>query len=85
MGRWAHLYETPRWRKMRAQHLREHPCCVMCMSLGFDTPALIVDHRQPHRGDTRQFFDPSNLQSLCKLHHDSVKLLLFRVSASHVH
>jgi 5-methylcytosine-specific restriction enzyme A len=72
-GRWAHLYETPRWRKMRAVHLHEHPHCVMCLERGWDTPATVVDHRQPHRGDTRLFFDPNNLQSLCKPHHDSNK------------
>ena len=73
MGRWAHLYETVRWRKLRASHLHAHPCCVICLALGFDTHATVVDHKRPHRGDTRLFFDPSNLQSLCKLHHDSVK------------
>jgi 5-methylcytosine-specific restriction protein A len=72
-GRWAHLYETPRWRKMRATHLHEHPACVMCLERGWDTRATVVDHKQPHRGDTRLFFDPSNLQSLCKPHHDSNK------------
>jgi hypothetical protein len=32
-----------------------------------------VDHKIPHRGDETLFFDADNLQSLCKLHHDSSK------------
>jgi len=28
-----------------------------------------VDHRVPHNGDVRLFFDESNLQTLCKPHH----------------
>src|SRR5580698_2605496 len=72
-GRWGHLYNTPRWRKLRAEHVHAHPTCAMCMEQGFDTTATIVDHRRPHRGDTRLVFDPDNLQSLCNPHHDSTK------------
>ncbi|SPA17227.1 Putative phage holin (fragment) [Cupriavidus taiwanensis] len=35
--------------------------------------ATVVDHVRPHRGDRRLFLDRTNLQSLCKLCHDSVK------------
>jgi 5-methylcytosine-specific restriction protein A len=30
----------------------------------------VVDHIQPHRGEWSRFVDVSNLQSLCKFHHD---------------
>ncbi|MFL9933603.1 HNH endonuclease signature motif containing protein [Paraburkholderia sp. RL18-103-BIB-C] len=72
-GQWSHLYNSPRWRRLRAAHLHEHPCCVMCLAQGYDTTATVVDHRCPHHGNLRLFFDPSNLQSLCKPHHDSSK------------
>jgi hypothetical protein len=44
----------------------------MCKEEGKTKPATIVDHIQPHRGDTELFFK-GELQSLCKAHHDSVK------------
>jgi 5-methylcytosine-specific restriction protein A len=72
-GPWGHLYDTLRWRRLRALYLREHPDCVMCEEHGWEVPATVVDHKRPHHGDTRLFFDPSNLQSLCKPHHDSNK------------
>lgn len=72
-GRWAHLYDSPQWKRLRSLHLREHPVCVLCLEHGWDERAVVVDHIQPHRGDTRLFLDPHNLQSLCKNHHDSLK------------
>jgi len=72
-GQWSHLYSTPRWRRLRAAHLRAHPWCVMCLERGEYTHASVVDHKRPHRGDTRLFFDAGNLQAPCKPHHDSTK------------
>jgi 5-methylcytosine-specific restriction protein A len=62
------LYKTPQWRALRAQQLDVHPdCCVHgCMN-----HATVVDHRTPHHGRNDLFFDPANLQSMCKVHHDS--------------
>lgn len=37
------------------------------------TFATVADHVTPHRGDATLFWNPSNLQSLCKLCHDSIK------------
>lgn len=62
-----------RWSKARAFHLLHNPLCVMCKSLGTLTPADVVDHRVPHRGDAELFWDPKNWQSLCEHHHNSVK------------
>lgn len=45
----------------------------MCEDEGRLTPATIVDHIIPHRGDTALFWDTDNWQPLCKLHHDKVK------------
>lgn len=62
-----------RWKRERLEHLRAHPWCVMCEQQGHRTPATVVDHIKPHRGDETLFWDRSNWQSLCKCHHDGAK------------
>lgn len=37
------------------------------------TFATIADHVVAHKGDAKLFWDTENLQSLCKLCHDSIK------------
>ena len=59
-----------RWRKLSKLYLKEHPLCVVCESHGRYTPATVVDHKVPHRGDTELFWDQSNWQALCKECHD---------------
>lgn len=59
-----------RWRRARRLHLAEHPLCVSCEAAGIVTPATVVDHIRPHRGDARLFWDQRNWQSLCKVCHD---------------
>lgn len=62
-----------RWEKARASYLRLHPICVMCHEAGIYTPANVVDHKVPHRGDMVLFWDRSNWQALCTPHHSSHK------------
>lgn len=62
-----------RWQKARATFLRRRPLCTMCENEGRITPATIVDHIIPHRGDQNLFWDTANWQPLCKPHHDKVK------------
>lgn len=62
---WSHLYHTPEWRRARKAHLKAHPLCVDCNSLGLVVPAREVDHITPHRGDRRLFWDRTNWQGLC--------------------
>ena len=51
-------------------HNREkHPLCVECQRKGKLTPATVVDHIIPHRGDQKLFWDRSNWQALCHRHH----------------
>jgi 5-methylcytosine-specific restriction enzyme A len=45
-----------RWRKARAEFLAEHPLCAHCLAEGRLTPATVVDHVVPHRGDQRLFW-----------------------------
>ncbi len=59
-----------RWRRMRKAFLQRHPLCVECMKEGKVTPATVVDHIVPHRGDPRLFWDVKNWQPLCKGCHD---------------
>ena len=64
---------TYRWRKYAAAFLRDHPLCECPDCTAGDgriTPAEVVDHRIPHRGDERLFWDPSNHQAMSKPCHD---------------
>ena len=59
-----------RWRKARAAFLQRNPLCNECMKHGRLTPATVVDHVIPHRGDQKLFWDEDNWQALCKSCHD---------------
>ena len=59
-----------RWRRERDVFLQLHPLCAECMREGKLTPATVVDHIIPHRGDQRLFWDQANWQPLCKDCHD---------------
>ena len=57
-------YHTTRWRALRKVQLTSHPLCAMCEAKGIITAAVMVDHVRSiaNGGD---FWDMSNLQSLC--------------------
>lgn len=59
-----------KWRIARERYLRKNPLCVKCMAEGVITPATVVDHIIPHRGNQKLFWDESNWQPLCKNCHD---------------
>ena len=59
-----------RWRKARTAFLQRNPLCNECMKRGKITPATVVDHIIPHRGDRKLLWDESNWQPLCKCCHD---------------
>ena len=59
-----------RWRRARKAFLGRHPLCVECQRDGKLTPATVVDHIVPHRGDQKLFWDQTNWQPLCKDCHD---------------
>lgn len=67
-----------RWRKAREGFLRNHPLCRMCEAQGRVTPATIVDHITPHKGDSTLFWSKDNWQPLCKPCHDRHKQRLER-------
>lgn len=65
-----------RWQRERLGFLDEHPLCAMCRERGRITPATVVDHIVPHKGDPVLFWDKRNWQSLCAPHHNSDKQAL---------
>jgi len=54
-----------RWQRASKAFLRMNPWCVEC-----ERPATVVDHRKPHRGNRRLFWDRDNWQAMCKRCHD---------------
>lgn len=71
----GHLYNTRRWRNLRADVIRQHPYCVRCQR----TTGLTVDHIQPPRGDEVLFWDPDNLEVIC--HEDQARKTAAEVRA----
>lgn len=59
-----------KWRKARQLYLQAHPLCVTCLRRGNLSPATVVDHILPHRGNQTLFWDQENWQPLCKDCHD---------------
>ncbi len=58
------------WQKARLAFLQKHPLCCMCEQEGMVTPATVVDHIKPHKGDQELFWDRSNWQPVCRTHHN---------------
>ena len=63
------LYQTRRWRILRASVLQDDPLCRVCHGHGVIEPAVDVDHIVPHRGEPFAFWDRDNLQALCHACH----------------
>lgn len=66
-------YSTAEWKRLRLNQLTKAPFCHFCAQLQIRSPATVADHITPHKGNKELFFDPNNLQSLCKTCHDSTK------------
>ena len=59
-----------RYKKARAALLKEQPLCAKCKDVGRVTPANVLDHIVPHKGNPALFWDKKNWQALCKRCHD---------------
>ena len=59
-----------KWQKARLQFLDQNPLCAQCQRDGCVTPATVVDHIVPHRGNQDLFWNRKNWQALCKACHD---------------
>src|SRR5262245_25320373 len=64
---------TQAWHNLARRFRRQHPLCIGCLAVGRTTLAECVDHIRPHRGDPALMWDPANLQSACRWHHDVIK------------
>ena len=60
-----------RWQKARKNYLAANPLCTECQWYGFVTPAYVVDHKRPHKGNQRLFWDQDNWQPLCEKCHNT--------------
>ena len=67
-----------RWQRTRLGFLRKHPLCCGCEANGRITPATLVDHVVPHKGDMALFWERANWQPLCGWCHAHVKQVLER-------
>ena len=54
------------WVKLRAAHLKRQPGCIVCGT----TRDVDVDHVQTIREAPHRRLDPTNLRTLCRLHHN---------------
>ena len=83
---WRSWYSEKEWYRLRAAVLRRDSVEIngqlipKCRKTGAlltgKAPAPnspIVDHRKPHRGDRKLFFDITNCETVSKAYHDSVK------------
>ncbi len=61
---------SSRYRNERKYFLNQNPLCVTCKATGKTTPANILDHMEPHKGNSELFWDQKNWQALCKRCHD---------------
>ena len=77
---YSKLYHTQRWIKQSNLFREKNPLCVACLQYGIITdcqgkdkngrPKGATDHIVPHKGNKRLFFDKTNWQTLCLMHHN---------------
>lgn len=77
---WRAWYHLARWKHpktgLRIRTLvRDGFCCRWpgCGKFEPNSALLVADHREPHHGDPDLFWDPENVWTLCKPHHDGAK------------
>lgn len=72
------IYNTTRWRRLRALKQAAAPLCELCLQQGRITPAEDIHHRTsfmtaPTRQQREQLaYDWQNLMSLCKQCHQKL-------------
>jgi len=82
---WKAWYKTARWQRLRLEIFkRDHYTCQCgCGLIEGDTSQLVADHKIPHRGDERLFWDKDNLQTMRKPCHDGDKQRAEQQSLNH--
>lgn len=64
------------WERLAQEHKDAEPLCRECSHRGRVTVVHLVDHIIPIRDRPDLRLAPDNLQSLCQMHHDTVKRAL---------
>jgi 5-methylcytosine-specific restriction enzyme A len=63
-------YGLQRWRRLQKHQKAKQPLCERCLKRGLTRAATECHHKVPHKGDPALFWDPTNLESICKSCHD---------------
>lgn len=64
------FYRSRKWRRLRAEVIKECPLCEHCSSTNEPVLADVVDHKIPLFIDETLALDRDNLQSLCHQCHN---------------
>lgn len=59
------MLNSKRYKETRLRQLRKYPLCAICSRPGKLKKATVLDHKIPHKGDVKLFWDTKNHQSLC--------------------
>ncbi|HCG5939063.1 TPA: HNH endonuclease [Vibrio parahaemolyticus] len=65
-----HIYQSAKWRKLRARKAKESPLCENCLTYTIIKPVDVVDHIKPLLDYPDLAYVFSNLQSLCHQCHN---------------
>ncbi|EKA7406927.1 HNH endonuclease [Vibrio parahaemolyticus] len=65
-----HIYQSTKWRKLRARKAKESPLCENCLTYNIIKPVDVVDHIKPLLDYPDLAYVFSNLQSLCHQCHN---------------
>lgn len=65
-----HIYQSAKWRKLRARKANDSPLCETCLTYNIIKPVDIVDHIKPVLDYPKLAYVYSNLQSLCHQCHN---------------
>jgi 5-methylcytosine-specific restriction enzyme A len=60
-----HIYQSTKWRKLRARKFKEQPLCEHCYRLNIITPTDVIDHVIAIIDDETLAYTYNNLQGLC--------------------
>ena len=73
--RFAHLYKTKRWQKLRAEVLlRDMYTCQLCGAVGAAAKTLVCDHVRGHpANETEKMFWAGPFQCVCADCHNRIR------------
>lgn len=74
---WRAWYGTKRWQDLRLQvFVRDRYVCQrtgeLCVGAYPAPNSPAANHKKPHRGDPKLFWDPNNVETVTKAVHDSI-------------